>query len=93
VTEPRSLGRRVQRVVASVANSDRHGLLPIGVSRQSSALGDLRESPSPILRVSVSPPAVWDAVGMRGTLWTTHIAINSDRAPKADFYWVSFSAK
>jgi len=43
------------------------------------------------LLVSVAPPAVWDAVGMCGTLWTAGVAINLHHVPEADFYWVGFS--
>jgi hypothetical protein len=54
-------------------------------------LGDFHESPSPTLLVSVEPPAVWDAVGMRGRLWMARGAINLHHAFDADFYWVGFS--
>jgi hypothetical protein len=62
-------------------------------SGQSFALGDFHESPLPTLLVSVEPPAVWDAVGMRGRLWTARVAINLHHAFDADFYWVRFLAK
>jgi hypothetical protein len=62
----------------------------VAAGGQSFALGDFHESPSPTLLVSVEPPAVWDAVGMRGTLWTARVAINLHHAFDADFYWVGF---
>jgi hypothetical protein len=69
-------------------------LSPFGAAGgQSFALGDFHESPSPTLLVSVAPPAVWDAVGMRGTLWTARVAINLHHAFDADFYWVRFLAR
>ena len=74
----------------NILNGTNGSDLLLGAGGQSFALGDFHKSPLPTLFVSVAPPAVWDAVGMRGTLWMARVAINLHHAFDADFYWVGF---